>query len=135
MYIKVAAVISALILSGCSGPTEVTTQSKPTVTPASISGSTLATVRNAVRERMKDPTSVRFGQYKALRLTNNEDQSSTIAVCGKYNAKNSYGGYAGEQMFLAKQLNDGRWSVVAGGMGLMMCSGSGFAVTVGGDFI
>lgn len=136
MYIKALVVTGCFFLAGCGAPTEVTKKTKPIATPVSVSSSTISSVRSAVRKQMKDPSSVRFGQYKALRLTNNENKSSTIAVCGKYNAKNSYGGYTGETLFFAEKNNDGKWSVVAGrGMGALMCSNAGFAITVGGDFI
>ena len=135
MYIKALVVTVCFVLSGCGAPTEVTKKAKPIATPVSISSSTISSVRSAVRKKMKDPSSVQFGQYKALKLTDNETKSSTIAVCGKYNAKNSYGGYVGESMFLAEQNNDGSWSVIAGGIGTLMCSNAGFATTVGGDFI
>jgi len=46
--------------------------------------------RNAVTERMKDPESVRFGEVV--------NRSGT--VCGYVNAKNSFGGYAGDTAFI-----------------------------------
>ena len=41
---------------------------------------------------MRDPESVRIRDVRA--------NPRTGAVCGYYNAKNAYGGYVGEQMFV-----------------------------------
>ena len=57
------------------------------------------------------------------------------AVCGKINAKNSYGGYTGEKLFLAEKRDDENWRAYSDSLGTIMCSSSGFDVTVGGDFI
>ena len=109
--------------------------SHPAATPTKVSSATLSSVRREVKQKMKDPDSIKFGQYKALKLFNNETKKSTIVICGKYNAKNSYGGYVGDKLFLAKKREDGSWSIVVGGMGVAMCSKTGFAVTVGGSFL
>ncbi|MEE9313655.1 MAG: hypothetical protein V3V02_03315 [Rhizobiaceae bacterium] len=47
---------------------------------------------------MKDPASVKFGKIYAVK---NADSSSVVHVCGSLNAKNSYGGYVGEQSFVS----------------------------------
>lgn len=108
---------------------------QPAFTPTSVSSSTLSTIRKELKQKMKDPSSVKFGQYKALKLFDSATNKSVIAVCGKYNAKNSYGGYVGYKLFLAEQREDGSWSIVAGGLGLPMCSNAGFALTAGGNFL
>ncbi|WP_173487678.1 MULTISPECIES: hypothetical protein [unclassified Aliiroseovarius] len=116
-------------------PTEEIKKEKPVATPINISGSAVAEVRSALMKEMKDPSSVKFGQYKSLKLMDKETQLSTIVVCGKYNAKNSYGGYVGEKMFFAKKMDNGKWSVIADSLGLFACGDAGFKVTFGGDFV
>ncbi len=46
--------------------------------------------KKALKSRLKDPESATFSEVKS-----NEDGT----VCGKYNAKNSFGGYVGEKIF------------------------------------
>jgi hypothetical protein len=53
---------------------------------------TIADAEGNLRQMMKDPESVRFRDVHANRATG--------AVCGYYNAKNSYGGYVGESPFI-----------------------------------
>lgn len=48
-------------------------------------------VQNAVRAILRDPASAQFSDMKAYPDAN--------AACGKVNAKNAFGGYAGEESF------------------------------------
>lgn len=50
----------------------------------------ITAAEEAVRSRMKDPGSVQFKTIKVAK---------TGAVCGDFNAKNSYGAYVGFNMF------------------------------------
>ena len=100
---KIIATISLLLLSACSTPQ----QSNPhttVVSSAGVSASTLtkariSQARNAVKLRLKDPNSARFGDIVGAVLTY-ADGSTRLAACGLVNAKNSYGGYAGDDMYL-----------------------------------
>jgi hypothetical protein len=114
---------------------EVRKPSHLAATSTKVTSATLSSARREVKQQMKDPDSIKFGEYRALKLFDDETKKSVIAICGKYNAKNSYGGYTGDKLFLAKQREDGGWSIVVGGMGLAMCSNAGFAVTNGGNFL
>ncbi|MGO7817934.1 hypothetical protein ACC684_11715 [Rhizobium ruizarguesonis] len=51
-------------------------------------------IQAGVRLRLKDPTSPLFGGMAATR-----DSRGFVYVCGLVNAKNSYGGYAGDQPY------------------------------------
>jgi len=52
----------------------------------------VAEAQTLVRRAMRDPESVRFRSVRS--------NASTGAVCGIYNAKNGFGGYAGETPFI-----------------------------------
>ena len=56
-------------------------------------------LKQAVRRNLKDPDSAKFGSYTAF--SHISKGTSQIAVCGYVNAKNSYGGYAGELAYFA----------------------------------
>lgn len=58
----------------------------------------IAQAKDAVRAAMKDPESVTFSKVRFLRASG--------AVCGSFNAKNSYGGYVGALQFV--RTSDGR---------------------------
>jgi hypothetical protein len=51
-------------------------------------------IEAGLRKGLKDPDSAKFGFMNAARA-----DSGLIAVCGWMNAKNSFGGYVGEQPF------------------------------------
>ena len=53
----------------------------------------IETTKQAVAGAMKDPSSVQFQNLTVL------NGGKTRAVCGEYNAKNSYGGYVGFKRF------------------------------------
>ena len=135
-----------LMVSACGGSGGIEQVPSAPQTPEyqkiKISNATLQEVRGAVRKKLKDPSSAKFGPYRSLAYTEVEtDGISKIAgqkvtaVCGKINAKNSYGGYTGEKLFLAEKRDDENWRVYSDRFGTLMCSSSGFDVTVGGDFI
>jgi hypothetical protein len=59
-------------------------------------------LRDAVKERMKDPDSIQFRNvevfhHKAKDVT----PAGVYVLCGEVNAKNSYGGYTGFSLFVA----------------------------------
>lgn len=53
----------------------------------------------SIRKRAKDPDSVTFGDVWVGTITSTS--SSTKVACGYFNAKNSFGGYTGEQRFIS----------------------------------
>ena len=56
-------------------------------------------VQTAIKDRLKDPESARFSGVKYWEFKSETDR--IMYVCGFVNAKNSFGGYNGEQMFYA----------------------------------
>jgi hypothetical protein len=59
---------------------------------------TEAQARAAVLAELKDPESARFSGVKPLKRTSD---GKVTGYCGRINAKNSYGGYAGSSVFYA----------------------------------
>ena len=52
--------------------------------------------KEAIQQKLKDPSSAQFKNVFFNRALNN-----TPVVCGEVNSKNSFGGYAGFQRFVA----------------------------------
>lgn len=75
-----AAVLALIIAAGAVGYWWVT------------AGSPEAKVRAAVRQRLKDPDSARFGPITIGRRSG--------AACGSVNARNAMGGYVGDTPFI-----------------------------------
>jgi len=69
--------------------------------PLSACGGTRSDAEAAVRENLKDPDSARFGEY----YFNDKTQKGCLTV----NAKNSMGGYTGNQIAYLTRKN-GEWS-------------------------
>lgn len=88
---RVAVVLAALAmaLAGC-GQTAGIGQHKP----ITLSAAQRAIVESGIRSRLKDPDSAKFGEMVA-----GTDASGATRVCGWVNAKNSFGGYGGPQIF------------------------------------
>lgn len=57
---------------------------------------TVTQVKAEVLQELKDPGSAQFRGIKLLR----DDQGKAYGFCGYVNAKNSFGGYTGENYFL-----------------------------------
>lgn len=68
----------------------------------SACNSNRSTAEDAVRERLKDPESAKFSEFSY----NEETKKGCLTV----NAKNSMGGYTGEQQAYLKMV-DGQWFV------------------------
>jgi hypothetical protein len=58
-----------------------------------------AKAENAVRANLKDPDSAKFSDLSALTSPNVRGEPTKV-VCGRVNARNSYGGYAGAAPFV-----------------------------------
>lgn len=88
--------ITVVFAAGCasqsvpqSAPKPAVTWTKDVATEAEINEA-----KKTIVGQLKDPESARFGEIWALSGTNGKR-----SVCGYINAKNSYGGYTGNQMF------------------------------------
>lgn len=81
----------SLLLAGC-----VTNQS-PQIQKfqrINLSPTQIAAIQTAVKDGLKDPDSARFGK-----IVGGLDTKGGLVICGQINAKNSYGGYTGNQIF------------------------------------
>lgn len=69
--------------------------------------------KNALRARLKDPDSAKFGKFTIAGKLNGGQ-----TACLTYNARNSFGGYAGDQEAIMAKFKDGENAVwVAAMMG------------------
>jgi hypothetical protein len=73
----------------------------------------VAAVHESVRDNLKDPESARFGQMFAAK----PKEGGMPMVCGYVNAKNSYGGYVGEQPFIGVLVGNGNFATISIGDG------------------
>lgn len=60
-------------------------------------------VKDAITERLKDPSSAEFGEISIV-----EGVGGKLA-CATVNARNSFGGYTGEQQITLKHMGDAGW--------------------------
>lgn len=67
----------------------------------------ISAAKEEVLSRVKDPSSVRFGDVWVGSLVTDNVPSGTRVVCGYFNARNGFGGYSGQQRFF-------------GGVGMLM---------------
>ena len=89
-------VITACLFLGACAP-QLKTQ-RPTVVQAiTLKPVQLATIQKAAASGLKDPGSAQFDDVAATLLSD-----GTTYICGKVNAKNSYGGYIGFKPFNGK---------------------------------
>jgi hypothetical protein len=96
------AMLASLGLAGCYATT-ATVPSVPAGPPptASVPDKQLfGQARQAVLANLKDPDSAKFGTKLERRQAATRDGRPYEFVCGEVNAKNSFGGYTGAQMFL-----------------------------------
>lgn len=63
--------------------------------------------KKAVRERLKDPESARFGKIQIHSFT--FEGKEFLGACGTVNAKNSFGGYVGMRRFISVGNVTGTW--------------------------
>lgn len=93
----------AVLVSGCAqrqtySYTPPPAQPAPqleALAPTTLSKKQAEAVRAGVRDKLKDPESARFGSMVA-----GKDSKGFITVCGWVNAKNSFGGYTGDQPYM-----------------------------------
>lgn len=65
--------------------------------PFKLTEADITAIKDGVRKSLKDPESTRFGAIKAV---SDDGTTAAVTVCGYVNAKNSVGGYIGEQLFV-----------------------------------
>lgn len=66
--------------------------------------SQVTATKRQVRQLLRDPSSVRFGEVRVVR-DGDGVTGAIIGVCGVYNARNGYGGMSGDQMFIVDLTN------------------------------
>lgn len=73
-----------------------------------ISCSDDSDIKEAISSRLKDPGSVRFGEISIVKMQDNYFEGKGIEIaCVTFNAKNSFGGYAGEHQALVVKTANG----------------------------
>lgn len=100
----------AMVLSACGG-TSSTTPTPSTYSEHEIEASVIDTCQQAVKKDLRDPDSARFGDdWKAWIVTHHdkpptvsnyhpENGDTLYSAGGSVNAKNGFGGYAGDQPY------------------------------------
>lgn len=97
MFGVVVAAAAAGMAAGCNEHTAGATQSAATVhKPITLTAAQRGLIEKAVRATLKDPDSAKFGDIRA-----GVSGTGSTNVCGLVNAKNSFGGYVGQQPFTA----------------------------------
>lgn len=86
-------ILLVAMMIGCA-PTQQPKSTLERGVPTGLTAADVALVQEGVRESLKDPDSARFGSMAAARLP-----GGGLFVCGFVNAKNSFGGYTGDQLF------------------------------------
>lgn len=108
-----AALIGGLV--GCQTAGFPPASEAPPVDRYVLSATETEAVKATVLASLKDPYSAVFGLPF---LASRDRRSGAVYVCGKVNAKNSFGGYAGDEWFL------GALSTTTGGVALVGIGGS-----------
>jgi hypothetical protein len=89
-----------VILAGCGTTGRSNTSERKALRPVTtlipLTDSQEGSVHQGIRERLKDPQSAIFGQMISGPIPG---RVGSTLVCGWVNAKNSYGGYAGDKPF------------------------------------
>lgn len=82
----------ALMIAALAAPALAAAEKKPAMDPEIVNA------QAAVRMQLKDPESARFQNVRRKILVGNDGVSRDV-VCGQVNAKNGFGGYAGNDWF------------------------------------
>ena len=114
-----ALAITMITLTGCITPPSGG-QSERTVELIELSSSGVRSLKNAVRDGLKDPSSAQFGPYIAFNVKK-ADGTTTMAACGYVNAKNSYGGYVGMTPYNALGIDNGFVSATVNQYAMSVC--------------
>lgn len=90
--------IAAALLAGCASQQPSLESMMTELKPVALAPAERATAERAVTASLKDPDSARFGAA----VFGGVDAAGAKYACGTVNAKNSMGGYTGEQMYAVK---------------------------------
>lgn len=96
-------IVCALALAGCAGGAvqQVATEPPPPPPKRNLKpADAMAEARKEAIAKLKDPESARFTDVVYRPNQPNLRGEPTDVVCGKINAKNSYGGYVGARPFV-----------------------------------
>lgn len=93
MQRRIVAVITAGLVAGCA---------TVKTTPVAVTPDLEARTHAALRERLRDPESARFGPLRAVRTGDGD-----TLVCGQFNARNGFGGYSGPAPYAVAFRPDG----------------------------
>lgn len=87
----------SVVIALCSPllSTSVHAAKREVALPYNLSEQEVAAVEGGIREDLKDPDSAKFSGFRATK----EPNAGMVTVCGFVNSKNSFGGYAGKQLF------------------------------------
>jgi len=77
-----------------------------TGSPHQLSEADLTAIKAGLQAVLKDPESMRLGAVHAAR------SSKGLVACGWVNAKNSFGGYTGDQPFMGAFASSGTFAVI-----------------------
>jgi hypothetical protein len=91
---RCALIASVVFLSGCMAA--VQPMESASLPPTTLTSGMMAATKEAVASQLKDPYSAQYENLRAYRK-----DVATFAICGRVNAKNSYGGYVGSVPFIA----------------------------------
>jgi hypothetical protein len=80
----------------CQGESQQTPEQRDAALERRIESDLEYSTRETVKSMLRDPASARFGTVVVV----SKDGART--VCGSVNAKNGFGGYAGEQAFMGR---------------------------------
>lgn len=72
-------------------------QARELLASTTLTKQQIASIQAAVKERLKDPDSAKFGKFAAGRTLD-----GSIRVCGYVNSRNSFGGFTGMSPFSAR---------------------------------
>ena len=103
MTISVFRPLAVALVLCQAGVAFAATSTKSTTTP-SPNERFMRAARESVKESLKDPASAQFSN---LRVYKGEKAGDKV-VCGRVNARNSYGGYAGFAPFIVRVFYDGK---------------------------
>lgn len=96
----IAVTVAMTVLVGCAVPPPKSTKPKPPPEPrvaVAISAQQEAAAKAVIVEMLKDPESARFSDVVGVERVS---APGSVVICGKVNAKNSYGGYVGSVPFM-----------------------------------
>lgn len=92
--------VCAAALVGCTSTSSAPVSAPAaasTYVPVDLTSEWVSIVRAGLRSRLKDPQSAQFGIMRAS--VDSRGGGEILSVCGYVNARNSFGGYTGQQPF------------------------------------